>query len=61
MKDSKLLYMSNRCHTAGGTSSQPLIVAYNRYVCMNDPKKSSLRLLFHGLKFDSKFGRKTND
>ena len=54
MKDSKLLYMSNRCHTAGGTSSQPFIVTHYRYVCTNNPQKSSLRLLFYGLKMDSK-------
>ena len=62
MKDSKLLNMFDECHTAVGTSFQQLIVACNRYVCMNNPKKSSLRLLFHWLKIDSKIRhRKTND
>ena len=43
IKDSKLLNMFDQGHTADEPSSQPLIVAYNRYVCMNNPKKSSLR------------------
>ena len=38
MKDSKLLNMFDECHTAVGTSSQQLIVACNRYVCMNNPR-----------------------
>jgi hypothetical protein len=53
MKDSKLLNMFDQGHIADGTSSQPLNVAYNRYVCTNNPQKSSLRLLFYGLKMDS--------
>ena len=62
IKDSKLLNMFDQGHTADEPSSQPLIVAYNRYVCMNNPKKSSLRLLFHGLKIDSKIRHhKTDD
>ena len=54
MKDSKLLYMFDQGHTADETSLQSLLVACKRYVCMNNPKKSSLRLLFHELKIDSK-------
>jgi len=62
IKDSKLLNMFDQGHTADEPSSQPLIVAYNRYVCMNNPKKSSLRLLFRGLKIDSKIRHhKTDD
>ena len=38
MKDSKLLYMFDQGYTAGGTSSQSLIVAYNRDVCMNNSR-----------------------
>ena len=52
IKDSKLLNMFDEGHTADETSSQSLLVAYYRDVCMNNPQKSSLRLLFHGLKTD---------
>jgi hypothetical protein len=38
IKDSKLLYMFDQGHTADGTSSQSLIVAHYRHVCMNSPR-----------------------
>ena len=38
IKDSKLLNMFDQGHTADGTSSQSLNVAYNRHVCMNNPR-----------------------
>ena len=38
IKDSKLLYMFDQGHTAGGNSSQPLIVAYFKHVRLNNPR-----------------------
>ena len=61
IKDSKLLNMFDEGHTADETSSQSLLVAYYRDVCMNNPQKSSLRLLFHGLKIDSKIWHRKTD
>ena len=38
IKDSKLLNMFDQGHTADETSFQSLLVAYNSYVCMNNPR-----------------------
>ena len=61
IKDSKLLYMFDQGHTADGTSSQTLIVVYNRYICMNSPRNRLEGLISTHLKIDTKIRHRWTD